>query len=46
MDDLPFALIEMMLVFGVVLAWALWEVLRNRRALQRSGEEDRRPDGP
>lgn len=33
MDDAPFGLIEIVLGFGVLLGLAIWEVIRNRRAL-------------
>lgn len=31
-------LIEMVLVFGGVLAWAVWEVISTRRSLRRDRE--------
>lgn len=33
MDDLPLGLIEIVLAFGLILALAIWELVRNRRAL-------------
>lgn len=36
-----FGAIEIALVFGAVLAWAIWEVRRNNRALRRTDEHDR-----
>lgn len=35
MDDVPFGLIELVLVFGGILAFGIWEIVRNRRALAR-----------
>lgn len=41
MDDTPYAIIELGPVFGSVLAWAAWEVIRNRHELARlRGERD------
>lgn len=39
MDDVPFGLIEIVLAFGFILALASWEVIRNRRALDRLRRE-------
>lgn len=39
MDEAQSGLIELVLVFGAVLAWAGWEVLRNRRELARLKRE-------
>ena len=39
MDDVPYAIIELGLVFGLMLVWAAWEVLRNRRELARLRRE-------
>ena len=45
MSEGPFGVIELVLVFGGVLGFAVWELMRNRRALARlrdSRESDRR----
>ena len=46
--DLIF-LIEMILVFGLVLGWAVWEVISVRRSLQRdrdlAAERAQHPEG-
>ena len=34
----PFGLIEMALVFGIVLALLIWELVRTRRALKADRE--------
>lgn len=39
MNEVPFGLIELVLVFGALLAWAGWEVVRNRRELDRLKRE-------
>lgn len=39
MDDANFGLIELILVFGGLLGWATWELVRNRRALERLKRE-------
>ena len=41
---LPYGLIEMLLVFGVVLAFAVWELISVRRSI-RSDETARRELG-
>lgn len=44
MGDREAALFEMTLVFGIVLALAVWEWLRTRRALREDEDRDaRRP---
>lgn len=41
MDDVPYGIIEIGLLFGALLAWAAWEVIRNRHELARlRGERD------
>lgn len=35
MDDAPYGLIELVLVFGGLLGWAVWETIRTRRELAR-----------
>jgi hypothetical protein len=35
LEDPPYGLIELVLVFGSILALAVWEVVRNRRELER-----------
>lgn len=39
MDDVPFGLIEVVLGFGALLAWAAWEAVRTRRDLARLRRE-------
>ena len=34
MADHVFGLVELLLVFGIVVAWALWEIRATRRALR------------
>ena len=46
MDDVPFGLIELLLVFGGILGFAVWEVVRNRRALDRIRRGETGPPGP
>lgn len=45
MSDAPFGLIEIVLGFGLILAWAAWEIVRNRRELARlkAGKPDGKP---
>lgn len=31
-------IVEMVLVFGLILAWAIWELVSTRRALKRDRE--------
>jgi hypothetical protein len=33
-----FGLIELFLVFGALLAWSVWELLRTRRAIERDAK--------
>lgn len=35
MDEVPYGIIEIGLVFGSMLAWAVWETMRTRRDLAR-----------
>lgn len=42
MSEAPFGLVEIALAFGAVLAWAAWEIRRNRRALARLRARDER----
>lgn len=45
MSDGPLGVIEIILAFGAVLGLAVWELVRNRRALDRmrdGNEPDRR----
>ena len=42
MSDAPFGLVEIALAFGAVLAWAAWEIRRNRRELARLKARDAR----
>lgn len=37
--DAPYGLIEIGLGFAALLAWASWELIRNRRALARLRRE-------
>ncbi len=39
MDEVPYGIIEIGLVFGALLAWATWEVIRNRRELAKLRRE-------
>lgn len=42
-------IVEMVLVFGLILAWAVWELFSTRRSLKRdrdaSAERARHPEG-
>jgi hypothetical protein len=38
MDDHTFGLVELLGVFGVVIAWALWEICSTNRSL-RDGDK-------
>ena len=39
MDDMSYGIVEIGLVFGLLLAWATWEAIRNRRELARLRRE-------
>lgn len=39
MDDASYGLVEIVLAFGALLAWAGFELVRNRRALARLRRE-------
>ncbi|WP_375462104.1 hypothetical protein [uncultured Enterovirga sp.] len=35
MDEGSYGLIELLLVFGLLLGWAVWDIVRTRRELSR-----------
>ena len=41
MDDHTFGFVELLLVFGVVIGWGLWEIWSTKRPLRR--DEDKTP---
>lgn len=45
MSNAPLGLIEIGLAFGGLLAWAVWELVRNRRELARLKARDARDGG-
>jgi len=46
MDDHAFGLAELLFVFGIVVAWALWEIRTTRRALRNPEKPAEERDPP
>lgn len=46
MSDHGFAALDIGLAFGLVLALAIWQLVRVKRSIRRDREEARRPPAP
>lgn len=46
MDGHAFGLVELLLVFGVVIAWALWEIRSTSRSLREDRKKSDAPPDP